>query len=845
MSRSLARRRGGSGLEIAVAPLTLSGVGRAVYTVTVANTSGPVWSRTIDSDQFGDGRGSVTYVGPCDASVPAHTVTVLLSALYDESDSLIAATSYRNPTPAVVPATCAPNADTLVPINLTIMRDAQQGFFDIAVNFDDIFCSAKLDCEGDLGQDLKLLHRPGGGPRDTTLVLGFACTGGPGQSVDTHLYLDDLEITCTNAGFAATVDPSGGPGNVTPVVNTGGLLFGAAVYRGDEDIVSKAYWNVALGLNKPAAAGTCTLRTRASASDGPLEDNTTPNFTAYPFVEWDLEILAAGARTCTKHPIGSPEVAPAYTPIAATGRAFDHGYRRGSTGVVTPEGCTDCHVVSFAPEAIPTGTPTVVTLSGSFAAAGDCDDCELVTVPDAEPLIDAAFDPVAGTVTFTAPSDTADLEVQFLVGLDVVPLRRLEVDGEGRLVAVERDTIEIPRQAPVVTAVGGCVSDEPPYARDCDVSGNTLFIVGQNFGATATGVTVTVDGVPCTGVAVAMPHTQLVCTLAAGSGFDKDLTVTVGGRSGTLPGAVSYFGHTVFGPVGCTGCVQNNGRVIGDSASLSFDVFPPVAELASITAELGRDGVWTPCTVISLTPNGFQTTVVCQPAINGVGSLLGVRVRVGGVTSRELATDLRYREPQILTVTPLVGTLNGGEWVPLNVRYVGTVASALKLRYGPYTCGDVRIVSSVGVDAVIECATVPGTGGPHTFVITALNQSVGGGPASFTYPTIPSVTGVAGCPLIAGAGTAGCPTEGGTTLLVTGSDFSPTSTIWLGASSAGPVGFVSPTTLSFQLPAGVGSTELSVRQGAIVSLPLAGAVRYAVPTIAAVAGCTDLGPTTY
>ncbi len=45
---------------------------------------------------------------------------------------------------------CVENEDVFVEFNITVMRDAEQGFFDIAVNFEDIFCSAKFDsCVGE------------------------------------------------------------------------------------------------------------------------------------------------------------------------------------------------------------------------------------------------------------------------------------------------------------------------------------------------------------------------------------------------------------------------------------------------------------------------------------------------------------------------------------------------------------------------------------------------------------------------------------------------------------------------------------------------------------------------
>src|SRR5690606_23447930 len=66
-------------------------------------------------------------------------------------------------------------------------RRAQQGFFDFAIEFDDIFCSAKLDCAP------SLLHRPDGS-RGPTAIVAFACSGGKGDR--TYMYSSDLVLSC-------------------------------------------------------------------------------------------------------------------------------------------------------------------------------------------------------------------------------------------------------------------------------------------------------------------------------------------------------------------------------------------------------------------------------------------------------------------------------------------------------------------------------------------------------------------------------------------------------------------------------------------------------------------------
>ena len=239
------------GLEISTAALTLDGVTEACYDLAVhagPNTASPlVWSREgVCASRFGDGVGAISYVGPCDASTPAHTVQLVLATLYAgaalDDQTTSSDPDFINPCPApngcTLPATCAPNTDTPVRFDLTLMRPAGQGFFDIAVDLDDVFCSAKADCASSTGP-LELLHNPRltGAPRDQTLVMGLTCTAGP--DTDTRIHWLDATIVCggvtydllagmvdNTAGLQGPIEPSG--------IGTSSLVFEHAYYLGEQ-----------------------------------------------------------------------------------------------------------------------------------------------------------------------------------------------------------------------------------------------------------------------------------------------------------------------------------------------------------------------------------------------------------------------------------------------------------------------------------------------------------------------------------------------------------------------------------------------------------------------------------
>ena len=307
----------GGHVQIAVAPLDLPNVTEAVYRLTVRNAANEmVWQKTITSTQYGSGQGAASYVGPCDAQSTPNRIYLELESLSAGGALLSATSDYANPAPLGSPislsAACAADSDTPVEFNLNIARAGEQGFFDISVNFNDLFCSAKLDCErlvNGVPQPLELLYNPHTGKRDLTAVLGFACTAGPDQ--DTYLHMSKVAVEC--AGQTFYVESQLGPGNLNPPFpgppNTTDLFFQTATYRGQELIgtTNKFYWNVAIGLNEDALAALkpCTLKATATASDGPLAGGETPAGMRWPYIEWNVPLNdAAGAMVCGAHELG-------------------------------------------------------------------------------------------------------------------------------------------------------------------------------------------------------------------------------------------------------------------------------------------------------------------------------------------------------------------------------------------------------------------------------------------------------------------------------------------------------------------------------------------------------------
>ncbi len=308
----------GPGLAVEVAPLALPGIVDATYQLTVKNAVGEtVWTRgPLSSVQYGDGQGALSYVGPCDASGGLHTIELVLLSLTDTTGPLDSPEDYVNPTQrsdgSVVPVVvrgveCQANADTLVPISLTIMRSARQGFFDFAVEFDDIFCSAKLDCNP------RLLHD--GDERSATAILAFACASGTGEP--TNLYLSDLTLTCTDGATTTTTVLDVTPQATGQQGTQSADVFQWAVYQGREFLdaagesdIEKCFWNHAVGLDLGALEGkSCTLSATGTASESPLATGpngyTLPRTGSYPYIEWSAQVLSAGGALCDNYALNA------------------------------------------------------------------------------------------------------------------------------------------------------------------------------------------------------------------------------------------------------------------------------------------------------------------------------------------------------------------------------------------------------------------------------------------------------------------------------------------------------------------------------------------------------------
>ena len=353
-------------LAVRVSPLSLPGIAVACYDVAVKNDVGEiVWSegdptvsyangdlRSLCSDRYGNGAGGdIAYVGPCDAmdnnndGKATGSVTLWIDGLYDAAGVDLA--DWVNPCPAgcTLQAECRENSDVSVGFSLAIMRQAHQGFFDLMIFLEDVFCAAKVDNCGTDGSLMTLLLDDGV-PMPTAIVA-FACsTGKPGGQV---IYATDIALECDSPAGSAALDISVAEG---PHDYPGKVVFAYNVDRGTQNYIcdfddptctcdpvagdcQTLFWNTVIGIRPGDESKNCRIVAAFSAAHGDaafLESPlgfVSPALTTYPYVTIDVPITDADGQTlCTINPLNGPGsgVGTIYTPLSLAGVPFCSAY---------------------------------------------------------------------------------------------------------------------------------------------------------------------------------------------------------------------------------------------------------------------------------------------------------------------------------------------------------------------------------------------------------------------------------------------------------------------------------------------------------------------------------------
>ena len=315
-----------------------------------------------------------------------------------------------------------------------------------------------------------------------------------------------------------------------------------------------------------------------------------------------------------------------------------------------------------------------------------------------------------------------------------------------------------PVAAPTVTTVN---SSTGPI-----VGGTSVTITGSNFaGASA----VTFGGVAATNVSVVNANT-ITCTIPAHSAGTVSVLVTTPGGTNAANSLFTY----VAPPTVASVSPSSGPTAGGTSVTITGTGFTGAAAVTFGGAAATNVSVVSASTITCTTPSGSA----------GSASVL-VTTPGGTNTANSLFTYLAPA-PTVTNVSPASGSTSGGT----NVTITGTnFIGATSVTFGGAAATNVSVVNAT----TLTCTTPARSAGTASVLVT----TPGGNNAAnslYTYvaPTL-SVTNVS---------PASGSTAGGTSVTITGTNFTGASAVTFGGAAANNISVVDATTITATTPAG-------------------------------------------
>jgi hypothetical protein len=302
-----------------------------------------------------------------------------------------------------------------------------------------------------------------------------------------------------------------------------------------------------------------------------------------------------------------------------------------------------------------------------------------------------------------------------------------------------------------------------------------------------------------------------------GTGFVPGSTVSFGALGSQNPVVYNSTSISAVSPADSAGIVNITVTTPGGaSATSAADKFTyyPLPTVSSITPTAGPTAGGTTVTVTgtnfiagaSVTFGGVSatnvtvtnaTTLTCQSPAGSTGAVDVVVTTTNGSSTTSTADRFTYVVlPSVSAISPNSGPIAGGTTVAVN----GTgFTAASTVRFGATAGTSVNVVSTTRLTAVSPAGSA---GTVDVTVTTAGGTTLTSTADNFTYnavPTVASVSPVSG------------PLSGGTRVTITGSGFTPASTVLFGSTAGSYVQYNSPTSISALAPASAaGSVNISV-----------------------------------
>jgi hypothetical protein len=336
----------------------------------------------------------------------------------------------------------------------------------------------------------------------------------------------------------------------------------------------------------------------------------------------------------------------------------------------------------------------------------------------------------------------------------------------------------------VVTATGGSTTRANGFTY---ISPPTITGISPNAGTTSGGTTVTITGTNFTGTT----------------------GITFGGNAATNISVVSSTEITCRTPVGSQGLVNvvvtNPGGSVTFISGFTYITTPTIITISPITGSTNGG------TTVTLTGTSFAgTTSVTFGGINATSYTVNSNTQITCVTPSRGAGSVNVVvtnpvnpvtftngftyiiPPTITSITPNAGSVSGNTLITIR----GTNFAVSSVTFGGANATNISVVSSTE----ITCRTPVGTVGPVNVVVTKSGVSdtaVNG----FTYISTPTITSI-----LPNSGS----TNGGTTVILTGTSFAGTTSVTFGGTNVTSYTVVSNTQITCVTPSRVIAGQVNV-----------------------------------
>ena len=600
------------------------------------------------------------------------------------------------------------------------------------------------------------------------------------------------QFTYLGTPTVSSISPTAGPtSGGTTVIITGANLLGATGAGGVKFGATNA-------TSYTVNSSTQITATSPAGSAGTVDVTvTTPGGTSATSASDQFTYIAAPTVTSI-----SPTSGPGSggTVVIVTGTNFSNAtavtFGAAAATTFTVNSSTQITATS------PSGSSTVdirVTTAGGTSATSAADQFTYIPAPTVTGITPTSGPAAGGTsVTITGANFTGVTAVSFgstaatgftfnsstsitatsPAGTGTVDIRVTTPGGQSAAVAADQFTYIA---APTITSVA---PNAGPVA-----GGTIVTITGTGF---TTVSAVTFGATPATGFTVVTP-TSITATAPAGTGV-VDIRVTAAGGVTAVTTADQF---TYVSPPTVTALSPSSGAAGGGTV-----VTITGTNLSSATAVSFGATAATTYTVVSAT----SITAISPPGAVGT---VDVRVTTpGGVSALTAADQFTYLPaPTVTAIAPNAGPAIGGTSVTITgTGFTGTTGAG-GVKFGAVNATSYSVNSATSITAIAPAGTgtvdVSVTNNGQTSATSAADQ--------YSYNAAPSVAGVS---------PASGPAAGGTTVTITGSDFTGTSGpagVKFGTVNATSYTVNSATTITAVSPAGTGAVDIIVTTAGQVS----------------------------